>query len=171
MRFQITMITYGAQSPELSNRRYFSSLYRTTPTWTLVNLARVRLLTEFNWYRCAVLTSPDHLHTQVLHELVELEQLKDSDIELTVYDTFDETATYLLERAAEDDMRIFIVISDEIRTRNTLCEAHRNSHRKLTGAAYVWILPLFYDTHWWRLSQHQINNLRPTQRCSNYEMR
>ena len=58
----------------------------------------------------------------MLHELVELEQLKDSDIELTVYDTFDETATYLLERAAEDDMRIFIVISDEIRTRNTLCE-------------------------------------------------
>ena len=57
-----------------------------------------------------------------MHELVELEQLKDSDIELTVYDTFDETATYLLERAAEDDMRIFIVISDEIRTRNTLCE-------------------------------------------------
>ena len=51
-----------------------------------------------------------------------MEQLKDSDIELTVYDTFDETATYLLERAAEDDMRIFIVISDEIRTRNTLCE-------------------------------------------------
>ena len=51
-----------------------------------------------------------------------MEQLKDSDIELTVYDTFDETATDLLERAAEDDMRIFIVISDEIRTRNTLCE-------------------------------------------------
>jgi hypothetical protein len=57
-----------------------------------------------------------------MHELVELEQLKDSDIELTVYDTFDETATYLLERAVEDEMRIFIVISDEIRTRNTLCE-------------------------------------------------
>ena len=52
-----------------------------------------------------------------------------------------------------------------------MLQAHRNSHRKLTGAAYVWILPLFYDTHWWRLSQHQINNLRPTQRCSNYEMR
>ena len=60
------------------------------------------------------------LSVQAMHELVELE--RNSTIELTVYDTFDETATYLLDSAVEDDMRIFIVISDEISTRNTLCE-------------------------------------------------
>lgn len=49
-------------------------------------------------------------------------------------------------------------------------QASRNSPTRLTGPAYVWILPLFYDPDWWRVSEQDISQLRPSQRCSNYEM-
>ena len=44
------------------------------------------------------------------------------DTNLQFYGTFDETAIHVLDESVNDNMRIFILISDEIRTRNTLCE-------------------------------------------------
>ena len=43
-------------------------------------------------------------------------------IDLRYYGTFDETARSVLGKAVQDEMRIFIVISDKTGTRNTLCE-------------------------------------------------
>lgn len=57
-----------------------------------------------------------------MYELIELDEVRRNNIQLTVYDTFDETARHLLGNAVEDDMRIFVVISDEARIRNALCE-------------------------------------------------
>ena len=69
--------------------------------------------------------------SQEMYELVELEEVRRNNIQLTVYDTFDETARHLLGSAVEDDMRIFVVISDEARIRNALCE--------------VWFIFQFYE--------------------------
>ena len=49
-------------------------------------------------------------------------------------------------------------------------QAHRYKQVKLTGPAYVWILPSFYDPRWWELSEDEIDRLHPSQQCSNYEM-
>ena len=52
----------------------------------------------------------------------------------------------------------------------THTQAHRHRKKRLTGAAYVWILPQFYDPKWWKLNEQEMAQLRPSQRCSNYEM-
>ena len=49
-------------------------------------------------------------------------------------------------------------------------QAHNHRTVRLTGAAYVWIIPSFYDPHWWQLSDEQISQLPSSQRCSNYEI-
>ena len=49
-------------------------------------------------------------------------------------------------------------------------QAHRHRKIAMTGSAYVWILPQFYDPHWWSLSNNSISKLRPSQRCSNKEI-
>ena len=56
----------------------------------------------------------------MLRELME----KTSSVDLSFYDTFDKSASFLLDKAVVEDMRIFIVISDQARARNTLCEVH-----------------------------------------------
>ena len=49
-------------------------------------------------------------------------------------------------------------------------QAHRHKEGQLTGTAYVWILPSFYDPRWWEMSEDEIARLHPSQQCSNDEM-
>ena len=42
--------------------------------------------------------------------------------DLKYYDTFDETAVHILDEAVKEEIRIFMIFSDEARTRNVLCE-------------------------------------------------
>ena len=49
-------------------------------------------------------------------------------------------------------------------------QAHGQEQSQLTGPAYVWILPSFYDPRWWEMSEDEIARLHPSQQCSNYEM-
>ena len=53
---------------------------------------------------------------------MELARQRGVSAELSYYGTFEETSVHVLNEAVEDDMRIFIAISDETKIRNTLCE-------------------------------------------------
>lgn len=59
---------------------------------------------------------------QSLYDLISTAKERAEDIDLRFYGTFDETAVHVLDESVNENTRIFILISDEIRTRNTLCE-------------------------------------------------
>lgn len=112
-------------SPRLSDRTRFPYLHSTTPTTTLLNLGRLRILQEFNWRRCALLASAGFPHTESLYDLINSAKERADEYfttNLRFYGTFDTTAVHVLDEYVNENIRIFILISDEIRTRNTLCE-------------------------------------------------
>ena len=57
----------------------------------------------------------------MLRELMEMSR-GIAEVEFIFFDTFDETASFLLDEAVLNDIRIFFIIGDRARTRNTLCE-------------------------------------------------
>jgi gamma-aminobutyric acid type B receptor len=61
----LEQMVYGAESPELSNRARFPTLFRTHPSAVIVNPARVKLFNDYGWKKVAILQSVEGVFTSV----------------------------------------------------------------------------------------------------------
>jgi len=63
--WNLLVLSYGASSPALSDRRRFPTLFRTHPSATIHNPTRLHLFKEYKWNKVAVLQSVEEVFTSV----------------------------------------------------------------------------------------------------------
>ncbi|XP_072023148.1 gamma-aminobutyric acid type B receptor subunit 1-like [Amphiura filiformis] len=69
--WNLITVSYGAESPGLSNRKFYPYFYRSASPATVYNYARIRLMREYGWNRVATIhenreyfkLTMDHMHS------------------------------------------------------------------------------------------------------------
>ena len=66
-----SQISYGAPDTRFNNnyQRYLH-FFRTLPSYAAVNLAILKLMSQFNWERVALLSSEDKAYARVCHAYI-----------------------------------------------------------------------------------------------------
>jgi hypothetical protein len=67
--FVILKLSFGTSSPALSNRKRFKTFYRTHPTATLNNPARMEIFKMYNWTKFAILQAEKEVFTSTADDL------------------------------------------------------------------------------------------------------
>ena len=158
----IVQVSYGADTPLLSDVKAFPFFYRTVPSYLSYHATIAAIMRQFDWKRIAV------IHEEVRYYTVALEMLYEylNDVipgaELLASQGL---ASHLrLERTSPPEARIFIVLAPEAIAPAIMCAAYC---LEMTGAQYQWILLGEYEEDWWK----QTATLRPLLRtCSSQEM-
>jgi len=63
-------LSYGSSSPALSNRERFPLFFRTHPSATLHNPARIKLFQKFGWNRISTIQETQEVFTSVSTKLI-----------------------------------------------------------------------------------------------------
>ena len=65
-----SQLSYGSSSPALSDRKRFPLFFRTHPSATLHNPARIKLFQKFGWTRISTIQETQEVFTSVSGTLV-----------------------------------------------------------------------------------------------------
>ncbi|XP_072022901.1 gamma-aminobutyric acid type B receptor subunit 1-like [Amphiura filiformis] len=147
--WNLITVAYGAESPALSNRKFYPYLYRSVSPATVYNYLRIRLLREYGWHRVATIhenrehfkLSMDHMH----------DLLKEANITLVTSESFFTNPRNQIENIKRKDAKIIIGNMFEDTARKVFCEAYKEG---ITGKGYVWMMLGWYEHKFWEKSKH-----------------
>ncbi|XP_048589159.1 gamma-aminobutyric acid type B receptor subunit 2 isoform X1 [Nematostella vectensis] len=151
----LVQVSYASRSLVLSNRDKYPTLFRTLPSESARNLARVNWIEQFGWKNIALLyekTSSDlagQSNNQVIEELKKLncsvvlsQQISDNQLDLD------------LQTLTRNDARIIVGTFYERKARQIFCQAFKSG---LYGARYVWLLIGTYSYRWWAVPDNGVD--------------
>ena len=89
--FSKLKLSFGSSSPALSNRNRFKTFYRTHPSASLDNPARLSLCKKYDWKKIATIQEAKEVFTSTMDDLEK--EAKNFDIEILVRQTFTDDPT------------------------------------------------------------------------------
>ncbi|XP_043940284.1 gamma-aminobutyric acid type B receptor subunit 1-like [Protopterus annectens] len=150
--WNLVVLSYGSSSPALSNRQRFPTFFRTHPSATLHNPARVQLFKKWRWTKIATIQQTTEVFTTTLDDLEE--RVKEAGIEISVRQSFLTDPAVAVKNLKRQDARIIVGLFYETEARKVFCEVFKE---KLYGKKYVWFLIGWYANDWYELEDPAIN--------------
>ncbi|XP_071803868.1 gamma-aminobutyric acid type B receptor subunit 1-like isoform X1 [Asterias amurensis] len=150
--WNLIQISYGSSSPKLSSRTLFPRFFRLLSPESLYNIAKLAIFREFKWKKVAT-----------LHQSVPLFSLSMADfhwdakqrgIDIIAAESFVDNPRAQVANIKELGARIIVGGFYSQMARRVFCAAY---HQKMFGAKYVWILPGWFETEWWRQQDDSID--------------
>ncbi|XP_071947988.1 gamma-aminobutyric acid type B receptor subunit 1-like [Antedon mediterranea] len=150
--WNLIVVSYGSSSPALSNRQRFPTFFRTHPSATLNNPARIKLCQEFNWKKIAVLQETQEVFTSTIEDLEK--RAKKANIEIVSRQSFLTDPDNAVDDLFREDARIIVGVFYVGMARKVFCEVYK---RKLYGPKVVWFLIGWYPDNWYAQNDPNIN--------------
>ncbi|XP_033116361.1 gamma-aminobutyric acid type B receptor subunit 1-like [Anneissia japonica] len=150
--WNLIVVSYGSSSPALSNRKRFPTFFRTHPSATLNNPARIKMCQEFGWKKIAVLQETQEVFTSTIEDLEK--RAKKANIEIVSRQSFLTDPDNAVGDLLREDARIIVGVFYEGMARKVFCEAYK---KKLYGPKIVWFLIGWYPDNWYAEYDPNIN--------------
>ncbi|XP_077978832.1 gamma-aminobutyric acid type B receptor subunit 2-like [Glandiceps talaboti] len=142
--WKLVQLSYANTEPFLSEREKYPTFFRTVPSETNFNPAKLKLLQHFNWTTVATIHQ-DAPRFSVAHNKLSRE-LEDADIKLLKVASFVRDPVTAVQEIYDSGARIILGYFDEEMARKVFCYAFK---KNMYGKKYAWILPGWYHTNWW----------------------
>ncbi|XP_064396472.1 gamma-aminobutyric acid type B receptor subunit 1-like isoform X2 [Halichondria panicea] len=150
--YEIPMLSYGASSPALSDNQMFPKFFRTLPSETQANSARIAVMNKYGWTKVATLheteaiftSSADNFHKQYDDYITNV--LKNSDRNELILRSFTDNPDIPLGQIKAEDIRIIIGYYYENQAVQTLCKAFKMGLHETNN---LWMYIAWYDSDWW----------------------
>ncbi|XP_071956737.1 gamma-aminobutyric acid type B receptor subunit 2-like [Antedon mediterranea] len=143
--WNIPQLSFADTTPSLSQQDKYPYFYRTVPSESADNVARIRLIKYFNW------TSIGTIHQDVSRFSYAQDQLdKEAErngVNITISASFSDDTKSAIMELKKSHARILVGFFDEVYARNFFCQVFKEG---LSDRNYVWILPGWYSDKWWR---------------------
>lgn len=143
--WNLITVSYGSTSPVLSKKAEYPLFFRTIPSDTACNKARIALLKKFNWKQVGLIGKTDIIHSETTADLHE--KLAEANVRILTSETFVDDPTSQVKSLKDKDVRIILGNFDERSARKVFCQAYRTG---LYGARYAWLIPGWYGKDWWK---------------------
>ncbi|XP_068685324.1 gamma-aminobutyric acid type B receptor subunit 2-like isoform X2 [Montipora foliosa] len=143
--WNLVMVSYGSTSTTLLKKEKYPLFFRTIPSDAACNKGLIALLKRFNWRQVGLIGKTDITHSETTAHL--REELERENIKILTSETFADDPTAQVQSLKEKDVRIIMGNFDERSARKVFCQAY---HFGLYGSRYVWIIPGWYQTNWWK---------------------
>ncbi|XP_061164182.1 gamma-aminobutyric acid type B receptor subunit 1-like isoform X2 [Saccostrea echinata] len=150
--WNIIVLGYGSSSPSLSDRRRFPSFFRTHPSATLHNPARIKIFQKFGWSRIATIRQKEEVFSSTEEDLVK--RIKAAGMEIVTRQEFLSNPSNAVANLKRRDARIIVGMFYENLARKVFCEAYKN---KLYGKRYVWFLVGWYPDKWYEKPDPEVD--------------
>ena len=160
--FRVVQVSYGSDTPLLSNIEDFPMFYRTVPSYLSYFNAVAAVMQHFDWQMVGV------IHEEVPYYTVALETLNaylssSSTVHGASITNVQGLTSFLDLQMLLGSARIFIVMAPESMAAAVLCSAF---HLELTGPLYQWILLGDFDEDWWKQTPKMISTRQLRASCS-----
>ncbi|XP_072030203.1 gamma-aminobutyric acid type B receptor subunit 1-like [Amphiura filiformis] len=142
--WNLITVAYGAESPGLSNRKFYPYFYRSISPATVYNYARIRLMREYGWNRVATIHENREVFKLGIDHMHDL--LKEANITLVTSESFFTNPRNQIENIKRKDAKIIIGNMYESTARAVFCEAYKEG---MTGKGYVWLMMGWYKHKFW----------------------
>ncbi|XP_072027769.1 gamma-aminobutyric acid type B receptor subunit 1-like [Amphiura filiformis] len=150
--WNLIQISYAANSPELSYRDMYPRFFRLSLSEYMFNPMRIAVIKHFGWSRVAT-----------IHQRADFFSLGDADfrkqaaavgVEIITSEPFTDDPLSQVNNIKRLDARIILCNSYEPQARKVFCAAWKAG---LYGRKYVWIIPAWFQTYWWRIRNPEEN--------------
>ncbi|XP_022096117.1 uncharacterized protein LOC110982174 [Acanthaster planci] len=147
--FRTVVISYGVESPALSNRDFYPNFVCMLPSAAENAYALARLFETYSWKRYAAISDSEVSSLEVMTTTEGI--LGEQGITLVASQSF--TDPLLLNPALFfDDIKnqrahLVVGLFSDVAARVLLCEAYKQDVTGYEG--YQWFLPALYPDHWW----------------------
>ncbi|CAK9302690.1 unnamed protein product [Gordionus sp. m RMFG-2023] len=150
--WNLIVLSYGASSPALSNRKRFPTFFRTHPSQALHNPTRVVLFKKYGWKRIAILQELQELFTSTAEDLEH--RLKMAGMEVMTRQSFISDPVDAVKNLKRQDARIIVGIFYDNYAQQVFCEVYKH---KLYGKKYVWFILGWYADNWFEDAEKNTN--------------
>ncbi|XP_035828588.1 gamma-aminobutyric acid type B receptor subunit 2-like [Aplysia californica] len=150
-----TKLSYADTNPMLSDRDKFPNFYRTVPSDSDFNPARLALLRHFNWTTVATLFQDAKLgRARYGYAHNRFDSLMEKNkINISIVESFADDPEQAIKNLKAHDVRIIVGNFDQSMARRVFCSAHQHS---MYGAKHQWIILGTYDPDWWTVEDDSI---------------
>ncbi|XP_070566244.1 gamma-aminobutyric acid type B receptor subunit 2-like [Ptychodera flava] len=142
--WNMIQLSYANTEPFLSEREKYPTFFRTVPSETDFNPAKLKLLDHFNWTRVATIHQ-DTPRFSMAHSKLS-SALESVGKKLILVASFTEDPEKAVKDVKDSGARIILGYFDERMARRIFCQAFKN---RVFGSRYVWIIPGWYSENWW----------------------
>ncbi|XP_038052380.1 gamma-aminobutyric acid type B receptor subunit 1-like [Patiria miniata] len=150
--WNLIQLSYGASSPELSNRDRYPRFFRMFPPESLFNVVWLAVIKEFKWTKVATLHQSVDLFSLAMSDFQE--DTKAMGIEILAAESFVDDPGIQVENIKNTGARIIMGNFYADMARRVFCAAY---HHQLYGAKYVWFVPGWFEVMWWRKPDDSID--------------
>ncbi|GAB1598328.1 uncharacterized protein LOC115214515 [Argonauta hians] len=142
--WNMTQLSYADTNPLLSDRKEYENFFRTVPSDSDFNPARLALLKRFQWFRVGTLFEDTSEHGYSTNRLVSL--LEKNNITILKVQSFADNADTALQNLKDNEVRIILGNFSPQMAPNVFCNAYK---RGMYGPKYQWIILGGYPEDWW----------------------
>ncbi|XP_071804599.1 gamma-aminobutyric acid type B receptor subunit 2-like [Asterias amurensis] len=150
--WNLIQVSYSSSSPTLSNRKLFPRFFRLLSPESVYNIVKLAMCREFKWMKVATLHESVTLFSQAMTDFhTEARKL---GIEILGAESFVGDPKSQVDNIKKLGARIIIGGFYTDKARKVFCEAY---HQQMFGAKYVWIVPGWYESNWWKVADDSID--------------
>ncbi|XP_022106745.1 gamma-aminobutyric acid type B receptor subunit 1-like isoform X2 [Acanthaster planci] len=150
--WNLIQLAFASSSSELSNRLLYPRFFRMTPHESVFNVVRLAAMKKFNWNKVATLHQSRDLFSLAVSDFQR--DARSSGIDILAAESFVEDPAIQLENIKNVGARIIMGNFYSNMARRVFCAAY---HQQMYGAKYVWIIPGWFATGWWRIPDDSID--------------
>ncbi|XP_077789503.1 gamma-aminobutyric acid type B receptor subunit 2 [Podarcis muralis] len=151
--WNLVQLSFAATTPELADKKKYPYFFRTVPSDNAVNPAILKLLKHYKWKRVGTLTQDIQRFSEVRNDLTGV--LYGEDIEISDTESFSNDPCTSVKKLKGNDVRIILGQFNEEMAAKVFCCAF---NEKMFGPKYQWIIPGWYQTHWWEKAIPKLNS-------------
>ncbi|XP_055338701.1 gamma-aminobutyric acid type B receptor subunit 1-like isoform X3 [Paramacrobiotus metropolitanus] len=144
--WNLVVMSYGSSSPALSDRRRFTTFFRTHPSANLNNPAYIQLFKHYGWQKINIIQEAEEVFVSSVENLERL--CKQNKIEVVTRQSFLKDPAEAVRNLNRSDARIIVGLFYEKPARLVFCEAYKNN---LYGKRVVWLIIGWYADNWYEV--------------------
>ncbi|GAU88441.1 hypothetical protein RvY_01140-2 [Ramazzottius varieornatus] len=150
--WNLIVMSYGSSSPALSDRKRFTTFFRTHPSANLNNPAYVQLFKHYGWKKINIIQEAEEVFVSSVENLESL--CKQAGIDIVTRQSFLKDPAEAVRNLNRSDARIIVGLFYETPARKVFCEAYKNN---LYGKRVVWLIIGWYADNWFQVDDKSIN--------------
>ncbi|XP_011407344.1 PREDICTED: gamma-aminobutyric acid type B receptor subunit 2-like, partial [Amphimedon queenslandica] len=152
--WNIPHLAYAAGADILNDRSRFKNFFRTILSFRYSGASLGQLMREFGWRQMAVITQDEILFRQVTESATNIFEDQGWKLNDFVVLSGGNPLSYF-EKSNVKNFRIIHINAYPNFAYKILCEAY---YRDMIGPMYLWIIPMWYNTGWWRTNSTSFSN-------------
>ncbi|OQV25760.1 Gamma-aminobutyric acid type B receptor subunit 1 [Hypsibius exemplaris] len=150
--WNLIVMSYGSSSPALSDRKRFTTFFRTHPSANLNNPAYVQLFKHYGWTKINIIQEAEEVFVSNVEDLERL--CKIANIDIVTRQSFLKDPSEAVRNLNRSDARIIVGLFYETPARKVFCEAYKNN---LYGKRVVWLIIGWYADNWFEVLDPSVN--------------